>query len=79
MDQWFTNQRIVFEPLAPYFEEENGMSEKTGQTIMEIVRAPILKRRIEVILWPKVVLAMTYIKNIQPTQTLEDSISPIEK
>lgn len=79
VDKWFTNQGIVFKLLAVYFQEENGMSKKTDQTIMEMVRATILKKEIEDTFWPKVLLAITYVKNPQPIRALEDSINPIEK
>lgn len=45
---------------------------------MEMVRATILKRRIDDIFWPEIVLAMTQIKNLWPTQVLKNSISIIE-
>lgn len=44
VDKWLTNQSIIFEPSAPYFQEENEVSECTGPTISEMVRAIILER-----------------------------------
>lgn len=44
-----------------------------------MMRATILEGRMEDTLWPEVVLAMTHVKNLQPTRALEHSISPIEK
>lgn len=63
-DKWLINQGIVFEPLASYSQKENRVSEKTSQTIMEMMRAKILEGEIENILWPEVVLTMTHIKNV---------------
>lgn len=39
----------------------------------------ILGRGMKNTLWPEVVLAMTYVKNLQPTQAFEHSIILIEK
>lgn len=79
VDKRLTNQGIVFEPSAPYSQEENGVSERTGRTIMEMVRATILEGGMDDTLWSEVVLAMTHVKNLRPTRALEGKISPIEK
>lgn len=63
---------MVFEPSAPYSQKENGVSEKTGKTIMDMVQAMILEGSINDILWPEIVLTMTYIKNLRPTQAFKD-------
>lgn len=78
VDKWLTKQGIVFEPSAPYSQEENGVSERTGRTIMDMVRATILEGGIDDNLWPEIVLAMTHVKNLRPTRALKDSMSPIE-
>lgn len=78
VDKWLTNQGITFEPSAPYSQEENGVSERTGRTIMDMVRATILEGGIDDTLWLEIVLAITHIKNLRPTRALEGSISPIE-
>ena len=44
---------------------------------MDMTRARILEGNIDDELWPELVLAMTYVKNSQPTRTLEN-ISPHE-
>lgn len=46
---------------------------------MEMVQATILEQGIEDMLWPEVVLAMTYVKNLWQTQVLEKSINLIKK
>lgn len=73
------NQEIVFKLSVPYFQEENRMSKRRGQTVIEKVRATILEEGIKDTLWPKVVLAITHVKNLRPIQVLEDSISLIKK
>lgn len=63
---------------APYSQEGNGVSERRGRTIMEMVRVIILEGGIVDMLGSEVVLAMTHVKNLRPTQALEGSISPAE-
>ena len=43
-----------------------------------MVRATILEGGIDDTLWPEIVLAITYIKNLQPTRALKGSINLIE-
>lgn len=45
---------------------------------MDIVRATILEVGIDDTVWPEIVLAMTYVKNLQPTCAVEGNISPTE-
>lgn len=72
-----TKQRITFKPSTPYSQKENGILEKIRRTIINIMRATILEWGIDNILWPKIVLTMTYIKNFRLTQALKEFISPI--
>lgn len=41
---------------------------------MEMLRATILERGMDDILWPEVVLAMTHVKNLRPTRALDGLI-----
>ena len=77
-DKWLQKKEIVFEPLAPYFQEQNGVSERIGRTIMDMTRATILEGNIDDELWPEIVLAMTYIKNNCPTKALPSNATPYE-
>ncbi len=45
---------------------------------MDMMRATIVESGIDDNLWPEIVLAMTYIKNLQPTRALKGLISLIE-
>lgn len=69
---------ITFEPSAPYSQEQNGVSERMGRTLMDMTRATILEGNIDDELWPELVLAMTYIKNSRPTRALANNLSPHE-
>lgn len=71
-DEWMQKEGITFEPSAPYSQEQNGVSERTGRTIMDITRATILESNIDDNLWPELILAMTYIKNNRPTKALQN-------
>lgn len=48
-----------------------------GRTIIDMTKATVLESNIDDDLWPKLVLAITYIKNSQPMPVLEN-ISPHE-
>ncbi len=75
-NDWMQKESIVFEPSAPYSQEQNGVSERIERTSMDMTRATILEGNIDDDLWPELVLAMTYIKNNRPTRTLQGNISP---
>ena len=69
-------EEITFKPSIPYSQEQNGVLERMGRTVMHMTRAIILEGNINDELWPELVLAMTYIKNIRPTRALANNISP---
>lgn len=77
VDQWMLAKGILFEPSAPYSQEENGISERKGRTLMERVRSTIIAGGIPDELWPKVLLAMTHVSNLLPTSAL-NGCSPFE-
>ena len=78
VDQWLSQEGIILEPSAPYLQEQNGVSERVGRTLMDMARASIIEGGIDDIFWPEVILAMTYIKNIRPTTAL-NGLSPHQK
>lgn len=41
-----------------------------GRTIIDMTWATILERNLDDDLWPEVILAMTYVKNVRPTKAL---------
>ena len=43
---------------------------------MDMARATILERNLNDDLWPEVILAMTYIKNLRPSKALENNNTP---
>ena len=76
VEEWLEKEGIVFEPSTPYSQEQNGVSEQVGQTIMDMARATILEGNLSDDLWPEVIPAMTYIKNLRPTKALENNNTP---
>lgn len=63
---------IIFEPFAPYSQEQNSISKQTRKTIIDMTRATILERNINNDLWPELVLAITYMKNNWSTRALQN-------
>lgn len=76
VEEWLEKEGIIFEPSAPYSQEQNGVSERVGRTIMDMTRATILEGNLCDNLWPEIVVAMTYIKKIWRTKALEGNSSP---
>ena len=68
---------ITFEPSAPYSQQENGIAERKGRTLMECVRCTIIGGGIPDKLWPKILLAITHISNLLLTSSLH-GLSPFE-
>lgn len=77
VDQWMLAKGINFEPSAPYSQEENGIAERKGRTLMERVRCTIIGGGIPDELWPEILLAITHISNLLPTSSL-NGVSPFE-
>lgn len=71
VEDWLSKEGIIFEPSAPYSQEQNGVSERMGRTIMDMTRATILEGNLDDNLWPEVILAMTSVKNVRPTRALD--------
>ena len=77
-DKWMLKEGITFEPSCPHSQEQNGVSERMGRTIMDMVRSTIIGGSIPDDLWPEIVLAMVHVKNIRPTSSLTDGRTPHE-
>ena len=69
-DNWFLQQGIIYEPSATYSQEENGVAERMGRTIMDMTRCTVIGGGIPDYLWTEVVLAMVHTKNVRPTNAL---------
>lgn len=76
-NKWMQKEGIIFEPSVLYSQEQNGVSKQTRKTIMDMTRATILERNINNDLWPKLIFAMTYVKNNGLTRAVQN-LSPHE-
>lgn len=63
-------KRIIFELLAPYLQEQNRVLERMSKTIMDITPATILERYLNYKLWPKLIFAIIYIKDVRLIKAL---------
>lgn len=70
MKEWFVKKQISFELSVLYSQEHNGVSEQIGKAIIDMTRAIILEKKLEEELWSKIILAITYIKNVCSTKVL---------
>lgn len=71
VEQWLLQEGIVFEPFVLYLQEQNKVLEWTYRTIMDMARVTIIEKDLDDIFWPKIVLTMTYTKNVRPTTALK--------
>lgn len=60
----------MFKPFTPYSQEQNVVSERMRKTIMDMAQATILEDNLNDELWPEVILAMTYVKNVRSIKAL---------
>ena len=67
VNKWFIKQKITFELFVFYFQKKNKILKKTKKTIINMVRVTIFERKIDNMFWPKIILAMTHIKNLKLT------------
>lgn len=74
-NKWMQKEKMTFEPFTPYLQKQNGVSEQTGKTIMEMIRVTILEENINDNLCPKRIFIIIYIKNNWPTRALKN-LSP---
>ncbi len=68
---WFNKKGIDFERSAPDTHEQNGISERMGQLIMEKSRAMRLSGRLPHALWREIVASATYLYNRTPRYSLD--------
>lgn len=70
INKWMQKKGINFKSFALYLQEQNGISKKTRQIIMDMIRTIILKRDINNNLRPKLILVIIYMKNNWSTKAL---------
>ena len=68
---------IIWEPSAPYTQHQNGVSERTIQTLQNIARSMLFDAQVEVELWPEAMKTAAYLRNRFPTSAL-DKMTPYE-
>ena len=54
----------MFKLSAPYFQGENDIAERQGQTLIKRVRSTIIRGEILDNLWPEILLAIIYVSNL---------------
>lgn len=69
---------IRVETTARHSPQQNGVSERLNQTLMDRARAMILAHDLPKFLWPQAVSYSARIINCSPTRSLKDDITPFE-
>jgi len=68
---WCKDKGIKIQQTAPYSPQQNGMSERLNQTLMELARAMLIARKMPEYLWAEAVSHTTYLRNQAPTHALQ--------
>ena len=68
---------ISYEPLAPYTQNQNGVSERMNRTIMEKAWTMLLEARLLESFWAEAVNTAVYLHNRSPRRSL-DNMTPYE-
>ena len=61
----------MYEPSAPYIQNQNGVSERMNRTIMEKARSMLLEASLPESFWAEAVNTAVYLHNRSPTRSLE--------
>lgn len=64
---------ITFETFALYFQKQNDIFEQVGKRIIDMTRAPIFEKNSDDDLQPKLIFAITYVKDNQPIKALQNN------
>ena len=62
---------VVIKLLASYSQDQNRVSKKNSQTSIDMILTSILDKNINIKLWSKMILIMTHVKNVRPTEALK--------
>ena len=68
---------IIHETTPPYSHESNGKAERYNRTITTDART-MLQSNKHLKLWPEAILTAVYLRNIKPTNSLPNRITPFE-
>ena len=73
LDEFFSEEGIVWEPTVGYTPPENGVSERLqpNRTICEKLRTLSFESGLPIELWPNLIETATYLKNRSPTKALK--------
>lgn len=68
---------LVHQTTWPYTPEQNGVSERKNQTLLETARAMLIESKTPRQFWPEAIAASVYLANRLPSSIL-DLKTPLE-
>ncbi|KAL1448085.1 hypothetical protein WDU94_013979 [Cyamophila willieti] len=69
---------ILLNTSAPYTPEQNGLAERLNRTLLEKARSMLFQSGLEEKFWAEAIATAVYLKNVLPTQALQDKKTPEE-
>jgi hypothetical protein len=74
---WLKNDGYTLDQSAPHTQDQNGLAERSGKSIITDARTIRIDANLPAYLWPEIVKAAAYMLNRKPTRTL-DFKTPLE-
>lgn len=74
MTQFFKENGIVHQTTVPYTPQQNGVSERVNRTVVEKARSMLQDSGLPRAYWGEAVSTAIYLKNLSPTQALNNRI-----
>lgn len=78
MDELCKDSGIVFHLTAPYTPEQNGVSERGNQTVVNIARTLMIQSGVPLNFWYLACSTAVFLKNRSMTSSLDSEVTPYE-
>ena len=76
---YMKSKEIHHELTMPYFSEQNGVSERMNQTLVESARSMIAHAELPDRYWAGAVATAAYVRNRTPTTAIKEGTTPYER
>ena len=70
MDKYYRSRGIIYEPSAPYAQDQNGVAERANRTVTKKARALTQDSGLSLLLWEYAIDTAVKLSNLQPNRTI---------